>query len=375
LKQGWRPKRTIIYTVWDGEEALLLGSTEWVELHEAELRQHGAVYINSDGNGRGLFYAAGSHTLEKFINNVAKEIEDPEAEVSAWKRLQAWQIVHGSNEERSEARSRTDLRIGALGSGSDYSAFLQHAGVASLNLGFGGFDDDGIYHSIYDDFYHYSHFLDTDFRYGRALAQTVGLAVIEFADADILPYDFTDLADTVHTYLVELQNLLRQQQDTVRESNRRIEDGVYAAIADPRHPIVAPKLESVAPALNFAPLENATTELARAADSYRRALDVARPKLAGASPIVSAVNARLIQSERQLTDPDGLPRRPWYEHLLYAPGRETGYGAKTIPGVREAIEAKNYREAEAEIVRVAKAIDRETALINAATADLSRIGK
>src|SRR5206468_12396927 len=128
--------------------------------------------------------AAGSHTLEQFVNTVARDIEDPDTKVSVWKRLQASRIATAGAEQRSELRSRTDLRIDALGSGSDYSPFLQHSGTPTLNLGFGGADDDGIYHSVYDDFYHYTRFLDTDFRYGRALVQTVGTAVVRLADAD-----------------------------------------------------------------------------------------------------------------------------------------------------------------------------------------------
>ena len=369
LKQGWKPTRTIVYTVWDGEEPMLLGSTEWVEQHDQELEQKAAIYINSDGNGRGFFGASGSHTLEKFINDVAKDIEDPETKLSVWKRLQANRIATGSTEVQAEARNRADLRIAALGSGSDYSPFLQHAGVASLNIGFGGLDDDGIYHSVYDDFYHFTHFSDSNFLYGRALAQTAGTAVLRFADADLLPYEFTNLADTVQTYIKELQNLLKQSQDRIRETNREIEDGVYAAVNDPRRPMQPPKIEEVPPAINFAPLENASSALTKAAERYRKAVEAARPRLA-TSPAVAQVNARLIQSERQLTDPAGLPRRPWYRHLLYAPGFYTGYAVKTMPGVREGIEEKHYAEAEAEAVRIAKALDRETALVNLAAGEL-----
>jgi len=192
VKGGWRPKRTIVYAAWDGEEQGLLGSTEWVEDHEKELREKAAVYINSDGNGRGFLNAGGSHALEGFINNVARDIDDPETKESVWKRMQARALVGTAPGPRAEVRSRVDLRIGALGSGSDYSPFLQHAGIPSLNLSFAGLDEsDGIYHSIYDDYYHFTKFLDTDFAYGRALAQTVGTAVIRLADADVMPFQFT----------------------------------------------------------------------------------------------------------------------------------------------------------------------------------------
>jgi len=374
-KQGWRPKRTIVYAAWDGEETGLLGSTEWAEHHETELREKVVTYINSDGNGRGFLNAGGSHALEQFINGVARDIADPDTTLSVWKRLQAAKIARGSAEQRTEARSRADLRIDALGSGSDYSAFLQHVGVPTLSLGFGGLDQDGIYHSIYDDFYYFTKFLDSDFRYGRALAQTTGTAVIRLADADLLPFEFTNLADTVHTYVKELQALLKQRQDDITERNRQVEEGVFAAVADARRPLQVPAIELVPPALNFAPLENAANALSRAAEHYKKGLDAARPRLAERPAVVRAVNARLIHSEQQLVDSEGLPRRPWYRHLLYAPGYYTGYGVKTVPGVREAIEEKQYAEAEAEVLRVAKALDRETALIEAAASELEALTK
>jgi N-acetylated-alpha-linked acidic dipeptidase len=372
VKRGWRPKRTIVYAAWDGEEQGLLGSTEWVEDHQQELRQKAAVYINSDGNGRGFLNAGGSHVLEGFLNNVARDIDDPETKESVWKRMQARALVGAAPGPRGEIRSRADLRISALGSGSDYSPFLQHAGIPSLNLSFSGLDEaDGIYHSIYDDYYHFTQFLDTDFAYGRALAQTIGTAVIRLADADVMPFQFTHLADTAQTYVRELQALLKERQDEVRERNRQIEDGVFAAVADRRRPVKAPAVEEVPPALNFAPLENAVTGLTRAADRYRKAFEAARAKMTPEA--ARAVNVRLIQSERELTDAAGLPRRPWYRHLLYAPGYYTGYAVKTMPGVREAIEEKNFAEADAEIVRVARALGREKTLIEAAAADLEKL--
>ena len=373
VKQGWRPKRTIVYIAWDGEEQGLLGSTEWVEHHDEEIRYKAGIYINSDGNGRGFLNADGSHSLEHFINDVARDIEDPDTKVSVWKRMQARAISRSNAERRAEARNRPDLRIDALGSGSDYSPFLQHNGVPTLNIGFGGQDDDGIYHSIYDDFYHFAKFADADFRYGRALAQTVGTAVIRLADADLWPFQFTNVADTVQMYVKEVQELLKQRQDEVKERNRQIEDGVFAAVADPRRPLQTPKIELPVPAINFAPLENAVSALTRAAERYKKASEAARPRLAANGAAVAAINARLIQSERQFVEPSGLPKRSWYRNLLYAPGYYTGYSVKTLPGVREAIEQKAYTDAEAEVVRVAKAIDRETALLDSASADLERL--
>jgi N-acetylated-alpha-linked acidic dipeptidase len=366
VRQGWRPKRTLVYAAWDGEELGLIGSTEFVEQHDAELRQKAVVYINSDGNGRGFLQASGSHTLEALVNDVARSVEDPETKGTVWKRWQAQVIAGGSGDRRAEARSRGNLRIGALGSGSDYTPFLQHHGIASLNLSFGGEDEDGIYHSIYDDYYHFSTFLDPGFLYGRALAQVAGSLVIRLADADLLPFEFTGLADTAQGYAREVQALLRQRQDEVRERNRQVTDGVYAAILDPKAPRPLPTVEDVPPALNFAPLENAVAAFARAADRYRAAVAAATTRGPLPADVMRAANARLIQGERQFIDEKGLPRRPWYRHLLYAPGFYTGYGVKTMPGVREAIEQRRYAEAEQEIARLAAAIDRATALVTEA---------
>jgi N-acetylated-alpha-linked acidic dipeptidase len=369
-KQGWSPKRTIVYAAWDGEEPGLLGSTEWVETHGEDLKQHAVVYINTDGNGRGFFNAAGSHSLERFVNGVARDVGDPEAAISIWKRRQARSIIRGTSDERKDARARPDLRIGALGSGSDYTPFLQHAGVASLNLSFGDEDEDGIYHSIYDDFYFFTHFLDTDFAYGRALAQTVGTAVIRMADSDVLPFEFTDLGDTVEKYGKELGDLLKQKQDDAREHNRQVQDGLFAAIKDPRDSRVPPKLEVVAPAINFAPLENAATALTESGHRYEKALGKARTRVAGNPAALRELNARLRNAEPQLVDAAGLPNREWYRHLLYAPGFYTGYSVKTVPGVRENIEQGRYNDAEAEVVRASRALMRLVSLVNSASAEL-----
>jgi N-acetylated-alpha-linked acidic dipeptidase len=372
-KQGWQPKRTIVYASWDGEEPGLLGSTEWVEQHEKELREHAVTYINTDGNGRGFVTLQGSHTLERFLNGVAKDVNDPETNISILKRRQALAVAKGPADDRKDARERADFRIGALGSGSDYTPFLQHAGIASINVSFGDEDDDGIYHSIYDDFYFYTHFLDTDFAYGRALAQTVGTAVIRLADADVVPVEFTGLADTLQKYGKELKDLLAKKQDDIRERNRQIADGVFAAVRDPKKPVPAPKVETVPPALNFAPYDNATAALTESARRFDKALAAARTKVTANQPALVALNAKLRQAEIQLLDSDGLYRRPWYRHLIYAPGYYTGYGAKTVPGVREGIEDGRYSDAEREVTRVAAALTRLTSLVDSASSDLEKL--
>ncbi|HKD79952.1 MAG TPA: transferrin receptor-like dimerization domain-containing protein [Candidatus Angelobacter sp.] len=374
LKGGWKPKRTIIYCAWDGEEPMLLGSTEWAEYHAAELQQHAAIYINTDGNGRGFLSVEGSHSLEKFVNTVARDINDPEKNISVWKRSQAARLTRGRPEDRKDARTRPDLRIGPLGSGSDYTAFIDHLGVASLNVGYGGEDGGGgVYHSVYDDFYWYTNFADKDFVYGRALSQTVGTMVLRFADADLLPYDFSDFADTVHKYSDELKTLLKNQQDEIRDRNQDIDNGVYSAVSDPRRPTVAPPKEEVPPFLNFAPLDNAENALDHSAQRYAKAAKAFSNSNASAESL-QALNGKLLLAERKLINDGGLPRRSWYRHLIYAPGFYTGYGAKTLPGVREGIEEKRYQEADKEIVRVAQAITDYAAAIDSAAGDLEKAG-
>ena len=367
-KQGWRPKRTIIYAAWDGEEPGLLGSTEWVETHADELRAHAVAYLNSDTNSRGYLGMEGSHSLEKFINGVAMDVEDPESGVSSWKRLQASRILNGSPDARRDAREREDLRISALGSGSDYSSFIDHLGVASLNLGYGGEDDGGIYHSIYDDFYWFTHFSDSSFVYERALAQAAGIAVLRLANADLLPFGFTNLAETIQTYVKDLQSLRDKRAEQIAERNRQIDEGLFKFISDPRDPITAPQREQPAPQLNFAPLLNALDSLTHAASRYEKAYGraVSSGRLANAKD----VNKQLVQAERALTSTEGLKNRSWYVHMLYAPGFYTGYGVKTIPGVREAIEQGQWQDADREIARAAAAVEREATLVSSLASTL-----
>ena len=340
-KQGWRPRRTIVYAAWDGEEPGLLGSTEWAEAHESELASHAVAYLNTDSNGRGYLGVEGSHTLEKFITGVADDVEDPEAKVSVGRR----------------ARDGT-VRTG-----------LQHLGVASLNIGFGGEDDGGIYHSIYDDFYWYTHFSDTSFVYGRAVAQTVGLAVMRLASADLLPFAFTNLAQTAKEYATELEQLRDRRAGEITDRNRAIDDGVFAATSDPRAPTTAPAKLAVAPHLEIAPLLDALDSLQRSADRYERSY--ARWRDGNATTVdLPAINAELLRSERVLTSANGLPKRPWYRHLLYAPGYYTGYGVKTMPGAREAIEQGDWSDVGAELRRIAGVVEQEAAHVSRVAARL-----
>jgi N-acetylated-alpha-linked acidic dipeptidase len=376
VKQGWKPKRTIIYCAWDGEEPGLLGSTEWVETHADELRKYAVVYINSDSNGRGYFALEGSHSLEHFINDVARDVQDPETKLSAWKRDQLKEIEGAKTPEAlRELRSRHDLRLEMLGGGSDHAPFINFAGVASLGIGFGGEDGGGIYHSIYDDFYWYTHFSDKDFVYGRALAQAGSTSVVRMADADLLPFQFSDFADDVKMYVREVEKFADKQREEIQETNQKLAEGMYEATADPRYSWVTPKKEEVPPHLNFAPLDNAVESLERSSAEYQKALDrvSANGGAALASASVKEVNEMLIQCEHKLTTPEGLPGRFWYKHELYAPGVYTGYAAKAIPAVREGLEQKKWKEAEESAARVAKVLESEAQLISAAAAKLSAV--
>jgi N-acetylated-alpha-linked acidic dipeptidase len=370
-RQGWRPKRTIIYAAWDGEEPGLLGSTEWAEEHAEELQQHAVAYLNTDGNGRGYLGMSGSHSLEDFINDVARDVTDPESHVSVWARDRARLAVGGTERGAgAPAGDNGDLPIGALGSGSDYTPFLQHLGIASLNLGYGGEDQGGVYHSIYDDFYWYTHFSDTSFAYGRALSQTVGRAVMRLADADVLPFVFTNLARTATEYTHQLQALRDRRAATIAATDRAIAAGDYAVTSDPRDPTSAPAAEVPPPQFNFAPLLNALDTLDAASAKFEKAYGAWNRASDTADAVLHAVNADLLRSERALTSPDGLPGRPWYRHLLYAPGFYTGYGVKTMPGVREAIEQGEWGNVDAQIARIARALMQEAALVNDAAARL-----
>jgi len=365
VKQGWRPKRTIIYAAWDGEEPGLLGSTEWVEAHMKELRDKGVFYLNTDGNGRGILGAAGSHSLERFVTQVAGEVQDPETKATVFERARAAAILYGN----PEARTRKEMRLDALGSGSDFTPFLQHAGIPTLNIGFGGEDDGGIYHSIYDSFTWYTRFSDTSFVYGRALAQVAGMMVMRVADADLLPAEFGNMAETAGMYLGEVTKLRESTAKDIEELNKRIAEKTFTLANDPRNPLTAPKGEEPAPHVNFAPIQNAVDSLTRAAERYEKAYSGFASGAATASALAK-VNDLLRQTDQALLIPDGLPKRPWYQHSLYAPGFYTGYGVKTMPGVREAIEQKDWKLVDEQVAKLAAALEREGALVSRAAKTL-----
>jgi N-acetylated-alpha-linked acidic dipeptidase len=347
-KSGWRPRRTLVFAAWDAEEQGLLGSTEWVETHLAELKEKAVLYINSDSNGRGFLEAGGSHTLERFVTEVARDVEDPQRKVSVLERRRAAELVAAeSAEERKTVRDAALLQLYALGSGSDYTPFLQHAGIASLNVGFGGEEKYGVYHSAYDSFDHFTRFSDPGFAYGIAQAKVTGRMMLRLANADFLPFEAATFAATVARYVGEVTKLAERMREATQE-----ETALRAArelASDPTETFVARSEDAPVPHLEFAPLQNALARLQKNA----RAFDAAKTR----------DDKIVMRLERALSREQGLPGRPWYRHHVYAPGFYTGYGVKTLPGVREAIVQRKWSDANAQIVIAAEVLDRYASLL------------
>ncbi|MEZ5560171.1 MAG: transferrin receptor-like dimerization domain-containing protein [Pseudomonadales bacterium] len=350
---GQRPQRTLVYAAWDAEEPGLIGSTEWVEKHQKALDTHAVAYLNTDGNGRGFLGMGGSHTLEAFFNQVAAAVPDPQTDVSVAERLRARMRMTGDDKVRSELDQRADLRLYPLGSGSDYTPFLQHLGIASANLGFGGDESaDGSYHTLYDTYEHYTRFQDPGFRYGVALSEVAGIATLRLANAPVLPFRFGGLVDNLKLYLGEIEELADKQRKEAEQRNAWLDSGVYRLALDPERSLGPPVRLAAVPYFNLAPLKNVIASL----DETAGPLDAALAEASAGAPAgidMAAVNQQLYRSERMLTAAQGLPGREWYRHQVYAPGFYTGYGVKTLPRVREAIEAKQYDQVDAEVTATA----------------------
>jgi N-acetylated-alpha-linked acidic dipeptidase len=372
-KAGHRPKRTIVYAAWDAEEPGLLGSVEWAEQHADELREKAVAYVNTDSFGRGFLGAGGSHTLERLVNQVARSVPEPKTDLTVAERAHKAVEVFGNADRFERAGDPPALRLFAMGSGSDYTPFLQHLGVASLDLGFGGEDDYGQYHSIYDSIDHYVRFMDPDFAYGAAMAKTAGRVVLRLANADLLPFEFGALAAEVGIYVEELETLAREEREETEKTNRLLDEEAYQAAADPMKTYVPPERKEPVPHLNLAPLKNAHARLAEAAEAYGEAVAGLAAGAWPAAETLAEVDRILYRSERALTRPEGLPERSWYRHHLYAPGFYTGYGVKTIPGVREAIEHRDWAQAEEQAVIAAGLLEALAGEIDRA-ADLLRDG-
>jgi N-acetylated-alpha-linked acidic dipeptidase len=354
-KSGQAPKRSIVYCAWDGEEPGLLGSTEWVEDHAAELQQKAVVYINSDGNGRGFLSAGGSAALEPMVNEVAGDVSDPRAGVSIRERKRANDIINAPGvKEKKEQLERKSISLYPLGAGSDYSPFFQHLGIPSLNLAFSGEDDDGQYHSIYDSYDHFTRFKDSAFVYGKLLSQTAGRITLRCANAETLPFDFSTLQRNIGRYTTEVISLAERVREQTALENQLVRENLYTLADKATGPLVVPAIRPEVPFINFAPLQNAVARLEKATINLHAYLN-GKPGDYQSGP---ELNRRLYRAEQELLLEQGLPRRNWYRHSIYAPGFYTGYGVKTLPGIREAIEQRNWDEAATQIESTAARINK-----------------
>ncbi len=380
-REGHRPRRTVVVASWDAEEPGLLGSTEWVEHHADELREKLVAYINTDGTGRGYLGMGGSHSLEVMINDIARDVADPRAGgASLLDRVRARNEAQQGLKHGGAAGPNADIPISPLGSGSDYTPFLQHLGISVLNLGFGGEGGGGSYHSAYDTFEHYTRFIDPDFVYSATLPKVTGRVTLRLAMADVLPFRFSPLVDRIETYLGEIESMADTMREETARQNALIESGAYDLSADPLEPLLPPQAQEDVPYFPFAPIRNALTELRVAASAADRAVQraVSEPANgsggagasgAGASrAALERTNKALYTVERAMTDMEGLPRRPWFRHQIYAPGFYTGYGVKTLPGVREAIEERKWQEAHEEIEDLAATLRRMARALEDVTA-------
>jgi N-acetylated-alpha-linked acidic dipeptidase len=353
VKKGFKLKRTLVYCVWDGEEPSLLGSTEWTEDHQVELRKKAVLYLNTDANSRGFINASGSHSLEPFFNEIASDVIDPQTGVSIRERKYALTMVTADKSVRAKLMGNKNIKLGALGAGSDWSGFLQFLGIASMNLAFGGEGEGGEYHSIYDSYDHFVKFADPGFQYEVALAETCGRAMMRMANADVLPFDINSFYKTLADYVTELKVLIDNSRTVTEQENNMILDKLFDIAKDPKMNFQSPKMKDAVPYLNFSDLENAMIQLKNAAEEFQRQYN---------SAILLPVDKRnelneiLYKVERSLINDNGLPRRPWYKHQIYAPGYYTGYGVKTLPGIREAIEQRNWKEAQENVEIVSKTI-------------------
>jgi len=323
LKKGWTPKRTIILCSWDAEEYGLIGSTEWAEENADELREKAVAYLNVDvAVSGGSFGASSVPSLWKLIREVTRDVKDPKTGKTIY---QQWQDRAGETNSTNDTADKSEARIGALGSGSDYTPFLQHLGVPSTDMGFNG--DYGVYHSAYDSFYWMDHFGDPSFVYHVAAAQLWGTLGIRLADADALPFDYTDYATQIRDFFTEALNLAKQR-----------------------------KLDSSLDSQSFLDTVDAFTKEAARIERLRRKAVSENAN----SARLRSINDLLILTEREFTDERGLRGRSWYKHQIYAPGIYTGYAAQPLTDFRQAIDDRNSTNAKESLERIAEAIKRAT---------------
>jgi N-acetylated-alpha-linked acidic dipeptidase len=351
-KQGWRPSRTIMYLSWDAEEPGLLGSTEWAEAHAAELKQKAIAYINSDTNGRGFLNAGGSPTLQHLLNAVASGISDPETGVSILDRKRAQLQLLGNGPDAGDddrdlaalvSNPARDIPVNPLGSGSDYTVFLDHLGTSVLHLGFGGERDvGGVYHSAYDTWDYYNRFADPGFRYAPVLAKLAGHLVLRLADSRLPQKRYGEFAAAVSGYVEKVKTLADERRRAAKSQARMLAQNVYRLAADPSRIKADPVILKPVPQFDFAPLNKAVDRLKTSAKEYDAALSANGAILP--DDTVRQLFDLARETDQTLAPDSGLPGRPWYKNLIYAPGHLTGYSAKTLPGIREAIEDERWQE-------------------------------
>jgi N-acetylated-alpha-linked acidic dipeptidase len=323
LKQGWTPKRTIILCSWDAEEYGLIGSTEWAEENADDLREKAVAYLNVDvAVSGGNFGASSVPSLWKVIRDVTRDVKDPKTGKSIY---QQWQEKAREGRSINEATNGGEARIGALGSGSDYTPFLQHLGVPSTDMGFGG--DYGVYHSSYDSFYWMDHFGDPGFVYHVAAAQIWGTLALRIADADALPFDYTDYATQIREFFTEALRLAKQKNLDTSFDDRSMN----------------------------AALEDFAKECSRVEKNRQEAVTTKAN-----SAKLKLINDALIAVEREFIDERGLRGRPWYKHEIYAPGIYTGYAAQPLTDFRQAIDDRNSANTKESLERIVEAIKRAT---------------
>jgi N-acetylated-alpha-linked acidic dipeptidase len=353
VKQGWRPARTIVYTNWDAEEPMLLGSTEWAETHATEIKKQALFYINSDTNARGFLQVGGSLDFQHLMNEVAANVIDPETGVSIGQRLRAKIRVealapdakdHLKAEAKIAADPSQDFPIEPLGSGSDFSTFLDHLGVPALDVSFSDEGEtSGVYHSRYDTFEHHSRFVDPGFVYDALLAKTIGRLVLRAADSKLPMQYESSFATAVADYLDEVKKLADTERDEAETQAKMLSDRSFQLADDPTKSSGLPTALDRVPHMEFATLDDAVDRLKREAKDYDDALAKNGPSLSGDR--LARLQALMLDIDQLLAPDVGLPGRGWYKNLIYAPGRFTGYEAKTLPGVREAIEDRRWADA------------------------------
>ena len=368
-KTGWRPKRTIKFAAWGAEEQGMIGSTEWVEDNAEELKEKLVLYINTDGNGAGFLSTGGSHTLETYFNQIAHDVEEPHHGGSMADRVRSRNLLSSNSVTRSRAQNSSHYYLYALGSGSDYTGFFQHLGIPSMNIGIAGESGGGSYHTGYDTYNFYTNFIDPDYVYAPVMAKLMGRAMLRMANADVLPFQIGNFARTVSEYASEMIANLDASRGNIANHNDRVEGNDYKKAWNIIKSFVSPNAKPEVPFIDLSPMQNAVARLQVSAAEFDNAYDVLSNngfKISGNKK--QQLDKLIYTLEGKLMREEGLPRRPWYRHHIYSPGFYTGYGVKTLPGVREAIEEAKWQEAQEQMAKLAEVLEGYADQVDQATA-------